>query len=370
MIFSLYSLPNDITLLLTSDSLVDKVETLYPQASIQSFSESASLLHYLSNYEHSLDIIITESFTPFLSQDLTTSLKEIYPQLKIIITNYSEATLFEMTVYGIHGIILPSLSLGKIENLLTKLSEDIIALRREHYAQKKYEQSLRYEKMGEIIASIAHQWRQPINAINSEMIRLQLGLELGKIHKEEISELCERINFQTQKMSRTINSFLNFFKPSIHKETFNIDEVIEDLQLIFEQQFRKYSIELSFQTLTDIKIHSFRNELLQVFINLISNAKDAFEQGTQIKKYVHFDTSCNNQEIVFHITDSAGGIPDDIIEMIFQPYFTTKNPNKGTGLGLHICKTLVEETLGGTLSVENYENGARFTVKIPLSLDK
>jgi C4-dicarboxylate-specific signal transduction histidine kinase len=172
-----------------------------------------------------------------------------------------------------------------------------------------------------------------------------------------------------QAMSQTIEDFRNFFSPNKKPEKFVIEDAIKESLKMLESQLKLHSVEIIFNT--DISNNHeyicYKNELKQVLLNILANAKDAlFERKPQnpfIKIEVNTKEDDNNKlEIV--IEDSAGGIATDIIDKVFEPYFTTKEEGKGTGIGLYMSKQIVEESLHGTLSVSNAESGARFVVEL------
>jgi len=217
-------------------------------------------------------------------------------------------------------------------------------------------------QMGEMINMIAHQWRQPLNAISSAVIKLNLQSEMDILTKEEISTTTQFIEDMTQKMSQTINDFMNFTKPDNKKELISFDAIFEDIFNIIGTQLTNHNISVDIDIQTDTRIFTYKKELEHILINIITNARDALEELNDTKKHIDIKVSTKNTLCVIKISDNAGGINDNIIDRIFDPYFTTKDSNKGTGLGLYMSKKILQEHLSGSIFVHNKNNGAEFTI--------
>lgn len=222
----------------------------------------------------------------------------------------------------------------------------------------------RLAAMGEMISVIAHQWRQPLNAIASITTRLKMKIKMNKLDIALVEEKTEEINNYLQYMSKTIDDFRNFFEPTKHKESITLNELIFDTMKILSKTFENNNIQVEIQSkeLSNIYIH--KNELLQVIINILNNSRDAFLENNNKNGIINinFNEDKNSQSII--IKDNAGGIPEHIINKIFDPYFSTKDRKNGTGLGLYICKNIIEKHSGGELKVENIDNGACFTITL------
>ncbi|WP_373035263.1 sensor histidine kinase [Sulfurimonas sp.] len=220
--------------------------------------------------------------------------------------------------------------------------------------------------MGEMIEMIAHQWRQPVTTIGMISNNVILNMLLDELDTEILKEDLEGINKQVKYLSDTIDDFRNFFKESKKEEEFILSDVIENSISILEKQFSKAQIDLTFEDNSpNTTLNTFKSELIQALINIISNAKEAFSPDVQNK---HLKVACHKDEENVYITiaDNAGGIKSDVIEKIFDPYFSTKKQKNGTGLGLYVCKIIICEHLKGDLSVENIDNGATFKITLPL----
>ncbi|MEA3372331.1 MAG: ATP-binding protein [Campylobacterota bacterium] len=221
-------------------------------------------------------------------------------------------------------------------------------------------------QMGEMLNMIAHQWRQPLNAISASAISVAMKQELKLLVKEDIAAHAKFVQQHTQKMSKTINDFMNFFKPEQEMKDFKFEMIMEDIRSLMEAQLESRGIALLFNHGSDIVMHGYIKELAHVLINLISNSRDAFEKSSVEKAAITISLVKEGQGYQITVADNAGGIPDSVMEKMFNPYFTTKEQGKGTGIGLHMSQRIVQEVLLGTIEAENDNGGAIFTIRLPL----
>lgn len=269
---------------------------------------------------------------------------------------------------GLHEDISEEIELQEREEdykkkLKNEISEQLEKLREKD--QMMLQQS-RFAAMGEMLSMIAHQWRQPINAISSSAINLNLSSELETITTEEIEEQTEFIQRQCGKMSETISDFMDFFKPDKTKEDFEAEKVLSNTEKMVLAQLKGRNIELSISQEKNVVLHGVANELEHVILNLISNSRDAMEEKDIQDKKIEIRVKRSGSDTVIEFSDNAGGIPKNVIDKIFDPYFTTKKQGKGTGIGLYMTKTIIEREFSGEISVSNRQNGALFTIKIPM----
>ncbi len=251
--------------------------------------------------------------------------------------------------------------------------EDISKLKKLEQKQKEQErlmlQQAKMAEMGDMIGAIAHQWRQPLNSINAAAMKIRFSYELGSLDAKIVDDSSIFIENQCLKMSDTINDFMNFFKPSKEKENFNLKEIFEKIDTMLGAQLKNRNISFELNIEEDITIYGYKNELEHVFLNIIANARDAFESKNIEGAYIKVESSLfRDEELVeIKVEDNAGGIPADVIDKIFNPYFSTKETNKGTGIGLYMSKTIIDKSFGGSLRAENEDEGAMFIVEIPMS---
>ena len=224
----------------------------------------------------------------------------------------------------------------------------------------------RFAQMGELLSMIAHQWRQPLNAISAAAIDLNMGAELGESGPDLIQQSCQFIEKQTGKMSQTINDFMNFFKSDKTKEYFAVRQVLDEVEAIIGAQLRNHNIILDIRCPESIQVMGVKNDLEHVVLNLVTNARDALEEKNVPKPEIRVDVWDSGEKIAVRVADNAGGIPKGIEQRIFEPYFSTKKGSgKGLGIGLFMSKQIVENSFGGTIRVFNQNDGANFEVSIP-----
>ena len=233
-------------------------------------------------------------------------------------------------------------------------------------------QQSKMASMGEMLANIAHQWRQPLSAIStlasSSIIEDELGILNNKTSVEHFEKIMKFTNF----LSKTIDDFSDFFKTNKEKILFEPCEIIEQALIILNNQIKKNDIHI-IKDFSKYKIINLQNELMQVILNLIKNAIDVLVQNDVLSKYIFIKTYYNENFYFIEIIDNAGGIPNEHLSKIFDPYFTTKHKSQGTGLGLYMSIEIVNNHMNGELSVENREfeidntktKGACFTIKLP-----
>jgi len=217
---------------------------------------------------------------------------------------------------------------------------------------------------GEMLSMIAHQWRQPLNAINASSIKLHLKHEIGSLVLDDVIESGEFIRKQTQNMSDTISHFMEFFKPDTKKQTFTLKEIIGDIDSLVQAQLAQDMITLKIVN-EQYNIYSYKKEISHIFLNLIANAKDAFKEKCIKNRVITISAfHSTNSSIILQVKDNAGGIPKNILDKIFNLYFTTKECGKGTGIGLYMSKKITNNILGGDIQVENVDDGAVFTIRL------
>ncbi|MCV6608850.1 MAG: HAMP domain-containing histidine kinase [Campylobacterales bacterium] len=219
--------------------------------------------------------------------------------------------------------------------------------------------------VGEMIAVIAHQWKQPLNSLNLMVSDLEDAYEYKEIDKDYIRNLqgkaFKKINF----MSRTINDFKDFFKPNKNKHIFNVFKSIESVLEILSATLEKSKVNVSVVGDTNIEIITVKGEFEQVVLNIINNGKDALVENNVKDRKIDIEIKEENRRLYLIIKDNGGGIPKEYIRKIFDSYFSTKG-EEGTGIGLYMSKMIVHDSLGGDLSVKNDQDGAVFTIELPI----
>ena len=219
--------------------------------------------------------------------------------------------------------------------------------------------------MGEMIANISHQWRQPLASLNGLLINLEHEYETKTLDEKSFTCYIDEAESLITFMNQTISDFSNFFSPSKQKEIFHIYELLKSSEKILSASLKNKNIELKISySHSDIELQSYKSELIQVLLILVNNAKDAAIEKNVVNSKISVSFDGNEENFNIYVEDNSGGIDPSLHDKIFEPYFTTKNKSVGTGLGLYIANTIITQSLGGLLCVEHLKNGTRFIIKM------
>jgi signal transduction histidine kinase len=292
--------------------------------------------------------------------NVPTSFYELYKnEINLIIAVMAVIIIFSLMLYKKNWELKRYAQ--EINNLNKSLELKIKKAVEENSKKDKmlFEQS-KLAAMGEMIGAIAHQWRQPLNAIGINIQNLEDDYEDGLVDEKFIREFIEKNMNIIHFMSRTIDDFRDFFKVDKDKKIFNIKKAVEDVVNIQSIQFKNHNIDLQIKG-EDFSIVGYESEFKQVILNLINNAKDAILENNIPYGIVEIILDGKNKEL--SIKDNGGGIPEDVIDRVFEPYFTTKEQGKGTGIGLYMSKLIIEDNIGGKLIAKNAGDGAVFTIR-------
>ncbi|GFO59990.1 hypothetical protein GMST_23150 [Geomonas silvestris] len=222
----------------------------------------------------------------------------------------------------------------------------------------------RQAAMGEMIGNIAHQWRHPLNLLGLTVQQFLLFYDLGHFDRGFVSQSVSKAMELIEHMSRTIDDFRNYFKPDKVKVDFNVRETVAGALSLIRGSLQTPRIEIELNADKDLVIHGYPNEFAQVLINILINARDALAERQCPAPKVTINISRDCETTVVTVADNAGGVPGEIIDKIFDPYFSTKSPQLGTGVGLFMSKSIIERNMGGRLAVRNTELGAEFRIEI------
>ncbi len=263
---------------------------------------------------------------------------------------------------------------AELQELNSHLEEKIIIeVEKNSMQQKQIAESAKMVQMGEMIGNIAHQWRQPLSVISTSSTGMLMQKECGILSDELFEKYCNSINDNAQYLSKTIDDFKNYIKGDRTLEQFDLKDIVEQFLNLVEASIKSNNLDLILDIKDDIKIEGYPNELIQCFINIFNNAKDILiEQEEWNRLLFIITTQKEDNKVIIKFKDSGGGIPSDIIDKIFEPYFTTKHQSKGTGLGLHMTYNLIVEGMKGTIKVDNVTynhngksyKGAEFTIEL------
>jgi len=292
--------------------------------------------------------------------------------------HYSKA--FELSLIKKDGTIFPALLKIKKSIFKNRPIEiiSIIDLSELKAKDKLISEQSKHAAMGEMIGNIAHQWRQPLNTISTAASGIKLLKECDALEDSDLDESLEGIIKSTKYLSRTIDDFNDFLKGDKEKTNFNLQENIQKDLSILKAMMKNSKINIIEKHEQAIELFSFDNELSQAIINILSNSKDAFEQEEVTfndDRHIFIHTSVSNNNAIIDIFDNAGGIPDEILNKIFEPYFTTKHKSLGTGLGLYMTLQIITQNIEGIVTVENKKfthnsknyTGANFKITIPIN---
>jgi C4-dicarboxylate-specific signal transduction histidine kinase len=217
---------------------------------------------------------------------------------------------------------------------------------------------------GEMIGNVAHQWRQPLTAISLLIQDLRECYVYGEFSKEYLDTTVSNALNIIQHMSQTIDDFRNFFRQDKEKQAFSVREVIERSLSFIAASLRYYSTTVEISVDDDLIAHGYPNEFSQVLLNIIGNAKETFRERGTANPLIQIRAFREGRRTVVTITDNGGGIAEDAMDHIFEPYFTTRTAGNGTGLGLSMSKTIIERNMDGTLTACNVPGGAQFRIEV------
>ncbi|MCP4970012.1 MAG: HAMP domain-containing protein [Arcobacter sp.] len=241
-----------------------------------------------------------------------------------------------------------------------------IEIKKQQEQEQLLIQQSKLASMGEMIGNIAHQWRQPLNALGLVVQNISFAYELDELDDDYMKQSVDKVNLLTKNMSKTIDDFRNFFKPNKERESFDLKKLVHKTMALVEATFDDNNIKTERTIDENIIVFGFPNEYSQTLLNILSNSKDALLENNLSNPIISINVYKENNYGVVSIEDNGSGVPEDIIDKIFDPYFTTKEEGKGTGIGLYMSKIIIEQNMNGKLEVKNISKGAIFTISIPL----
>ena len=289
----------------------------------------------------------------FWANIFATSEREIngFPYVRVVIVDITENKNAQEEIRKLNDTLKDEVS-RQLEELRKK---DSLLMQQATLAQ-----------LGEMINMIAHQWRQPLNAISGAAVELSLLNAMGNISKEKIDYNSRFTQDVARKMSDTIDEFMDFNK-KMDASKFSLLNAVKKTANIAMPQFQSRSITLDIDI--DEKLIVFHNEaaIKHSLLNMLINARDAFDEHTDINEHkIKIYTEEDNNATVLLIEDNAGGMKNSILTKVFNPYFTTKEQGKGTGLGLYMTKKMIEKVKNSTVSVESQDKKTVFKIKFPV----
>ncbi|MFA9238321.1 MAG: cache domain-containing protein [Candidatus Paceibacteria bacterium] len=219
--------------------------------------------------------------------------------------------------------------------------------------QRILSQQAKMAAMGEMLGNIAHQWRQPLSVITTVATGMKLQKEFDSLDDETFDKSIDNITNSALYLSDTIEDFRNFFRTDKEETLFSVKDIFEKVFKLTDAQFKNLEI-IFIKEINDFKLFGFENEFVQALINILNNAKDALE-NMEKPRLIFISTKKDNDKLIIKITDNAGGINEDIIDKVCEPYFTTKHQAKGTGIGLYMTEEIIVKHMNGSFNINNCE---------------
>ncbi len=367
------------------EALVDKIILEF---SNKNYKKASMLINDINFEINTISIYITN----LTNYDLNMAISEKRDTQKVfntlsMILNISIIWVFLFSIILSIVIILHFKKLHFIlEDAVNKKTKELLTLneslekriRKEVGNSRKKDlimfQQARLASLGEMIANIAHQWRQPLGSLMMIIQGLQTKMELGRLTPEIVEEKVQDAILLGDSMSNTLEDFQNFFKPNKEKEEFSLKDCIQHSFELSKYLLDKEKITFHLKILNDVTMHGFYNELSHVFLNIISNSKDALCTKAD-KKLIEVTVKKSKNKIRINIIDNGGGIDEEILPHVFEPYYTTKYKSAGTGIGLYMSQQIIQKHMQGTIDCKNtyykiadrdFENCTLFTITIPI----
>ncbi|MBF0459126.1 MAG: transporter substrate-binding domain-containing protein [Nitrospirae bacterium] len=287
---------------------------------------------------------------------------------------YASAIIRDGSVTGVRGVAVDITERVMFEKELHEKSLQLERLNSGLEARVKNEiaktieqqhvliQQSRLASMGEMIVNIAHQWSQPLSALNLILMNIKEASDFDELDKPFIEEFTMKGQQQIKRMAATIDEFRNFFKPDKEKELFDVTKSIKDALKLLSGSFNNYLISTRLNSTGDIAIYGYPHEFSQVVLNILSNAKEAIIRVRSVDGMIAIDVFHDGENVRINITDNGGGIDELLIGNVFEPYFQAKGQ---AGIGLYMSKRIIEEHLSGSIVLKNVEGGSQFTIVLP-----
>jgi len=259
----------------------------------------------------------------------------------------------------------------KLQNQLNRLNMSLQQridkeVKKNREKDKLMFQQAKLASLGEMIGNIAHQWRQPLNNLAIIIQDVENAYLFDEVDENYISNMSKEAMKQISYMSSTIDDFRNFFKNNGQNEIFDVVEAIEKALTITKNSIEANNIVIYKDIRDYVKANGQENQYIQVLINLIKNAQDVINKIKPKKGFIKIALQQKDNFVYLTVDDNGGGVPKDLINKIFEPYFTTKHQATGTGLSLYMSKMIIEQNFHGKLKVENLDSGARFSIITPV----
>jgi signal transduction histidine kinase len=328
--------------------------------------------------EYKPDIVLSDIQMPIMNGiTMAQEIKKIQTHQPIaLFTAFNDPEYLKQAVnLGISKYVLKPLNEEQFFDALISMAKVLQADVDRENLRRMLETQSKVASMGEMIGNIAHQWRQPLSMISSTASSIKISKMIGEITEEEEMHQLDKIIEHTKFLSQTIEDFRDFLKDNtLSKSQFDLQETLTKVIYLTSDAFKSNHITVN-HNIPKLTLYQNKNKLIQALINIFNNTKDAFEQNNIENRYFFIDISVENDEVIMCFKDSAGGIKKDVIDKIFEPYFTTKHQYSGTGIGLYMTYQIIVHHFAGSIEVKNrsyeYEGskleGAEFIIKLPIT---
>ena len=349
-------------------------------------------LSIFNSLNKKIDLILTDIKMPKLDGlGMIKKIREIDKEIPVIITTAHQETNFLMQSIelDISAYVLKPIDIYKLEESLIKameskvLREELreknkvleIEIKKNEEKQKIMEAQSRFAAMGEMISMIAHQWRQPLASIGTASFNLkykllseEYDLETKKGREEQsnfFKKKLDEIELYVQNLTTTIDDFRNFFKTDKNFVNINIENPIKNTLKIMQEDLKSNNIDVTLNFKSQNKINIYENEIIHVIINILKNAQDKFLEKKIQNAKIEIETLDLENGVKIDLYDNGGGIKKENLDIIFEPYFSTKKEKNGTGIGLYMSKIIVEKNHKGKIYATNIKEGICFSIIIP-----
>jgi len=282
----------------------------------------------------------------------------------IFITSKSDEDTIE-EAYNVGGddyIIKPF----RKKELLSRVKKELQAQKVQYYLQEQLVQQSKLAQMGEMIDSIAHQWLQPLSAIKNQATMLELYLMDDELTPQKVSSCIEKQDLQITHIVNTLKEFRDFFRPNVDTQNVSLSTIIESVLLLLQDNLVHHQLHVINHCDNNIKVDVLVNEFQHIIINLINNSIDAFNENKITNRELKIVSNLYEDKVTLEIHDNAGGIPQHIINNIFDMNFTTKDKGKGSGMGLYMSMVIIKK-IKGNMRCESDNNGTSFIIELPLN---
>lgn len=317
----------------------------------------------LKQIDPDVHIIIATAYSDRTTKEILDALKT---NIYYIRKPFNSEEIYQL-VYSLSNSYFTIKTIRQLNNTLEiKINDEIEKNRQKDMLL--FEQS-KFSALGEMIENIAHQWRQPLNIVSMLFQKIKRSYKNNALNDETMNKLITQALDTVDYMSQTIDNFRSQFEPNREKEKYNLSSTIANTVALVDNSFNILGITIEVDILASIDLYGFPQDLKQILLNLLNNAKDAItlnsiQNGKILIKAGYTD---NQEKIVIKVEDNGGGINKEYIDKIFEPYFTTKHKSQGTGIGLYMSKQIVEKHLGGTITVSSSNTNTCFNIIFPLS---